>query len=156
MYSACKRLLVQVRLNKPYQQFVWQSSRKRVFCDFINFSDPIFFHLYFRGVLRYKLNSFLVVMALHCLIMTALEETEYIRIGVRDFAKSLWELKNIFFQKRVFNFIVESIISFISFSKGPWELNKTVFCYLQSENLIYLTRSKRIWPLKWKKKSLSF
>ena len=38
-------------------------------------------------------------MALHCLIMTDLEETEYIRIGLRDFAKSLRELKNIFFQK---------------------------------------------------------
>ena len=77
-------------------------------------------------------------MALHCLIMTALEETEY--IALRDFAKSLRELKNIFFQKKRFftsTFIVESIISFISFSKGPWKLNKTIFYDLQPKNLIY-------------------
>ena len=70
-------------------------------------------------------------------VWVACEETEYIRIELRDFAKSLRELKNIFFQKSVFNFIVESIILFISFSKGPWKLNKTIFYYLQPENLIY-------------------
>ena len=32
-------------------------------------------------------------MALHCLIMTALEETEYISIALRDFVKLLQELK---------------------------------------------------------------
>ena len=69
--------------------------------------------------------------------MTALGETEYIRIALLDFAKSLPVLKNIFFQKSVFTFIVESIIPFISFSKGPWELDKTTFFYLQPENLIY-------------------
>ena len=61
-------------------------------------------------------------------------------IVLRDFAKSLRELKNIFFQKKRFftsTFIVESIISFISFSKGPWKLNKTIFYYLQPKNLIY-------------------
>ena len=48
-----------------------------------------------------------------------LEETEHIRIALRDFAKSLRELKNIFLKNRFFTFIVESIVSFISFSKGP-------------------------------------
>ena len=41
-------------------------------------------------------------MELHCLIITALEETEYIRIALRDFAKSLRELK-IFSSKKVFS-----------------------------------------------------
>ena len=66
----------------------------KFFGDFINFSDLLLSALFSR-LLQYKLNSFLVVMALHCLIMTALEETEY--IALRDFAKSLRELKNIFF-----------------------------------------------------------
>ena len=38
--------------------------------------------------------------------MTALEETEYIQyIALRDFAKLLRELKNIFFQKSVFTLL---------------------------------------------------
>ena len=65
---------------------------RRFFGDFVNFSDPIF-SIFISRLLRYKLNSFLVVMALHCLIMTALEETEYIRIALGDFGKSLQELK---------------------------------------------------------------
>ena len=48
-------------------------------------------------------------MALHCLIMTALEETEY--IALRDFAKSLRELKNIFFQKSVFTLL--SLVNYL-------------------------------------------
>ena len=57
-------------------------------------------------------------------------------IVLRDFAKSLRKLKIFSFKKSVF-FIVESIISFISFSKGPWKLNKTIFYDLQPKNLIY-------------------
>ena len=82
---------------------------RRFLGDFINFSDPFFFSALFSRLLRYKLNSFLVVMALHCLIMTALEETEY--IALRDFAKSLRELKNIFFQKSVFTLL--SLVNYL-------------------------------------------
>ena len=90
MYSACRRLTNALFDKAPARQF---------FGDFINFSDPFFLSLFSR-LLRYKLNSVLVVMALHCLIMMNLEKTEY--IALRDFAKSLRELENIFFQKSVF------------------------------------------------------
>ena len=36
-------------------------------------------------------------------------------------------------------FIVESIISFISFSKGLWKLNKTIFYYLQPKRKVSCT-----------------
>ena len=50
-------------------------------------------------------------MALHCLIMTALEETEY--IALRDFAKSLRELKNIYFCRlRPADAIVSGLLSY--------------------------------------------
>ena len=103
-------------------------------------------------LLRYKLNSFLVVMALHCLIMTALEETEY--IALRDFAKSLRELKNIFFQKKRFHISFSSQSSHLSrFLKV---LENRIRQYFITYNLKtwFLTRSKQNWPLKWKKKSL--
>ena len=69
---------------------------RRFLGDFINFSDPFFFPALFSLFFRYKLNSFLVVMALHCLIMTALEETEC--IALRDFAKSV-QPKNLIFDQ---------------------------------------------------------
>ena len=77
----------------------------------LKFSDPFFVSSLFSRLLRYKLNSFLVVMALQCLIMTALEETEY--IALRDFAKSLRELKYIFFQKSVFTLL--SLVNYLVF-----------------------------------------
>ena len=42
-----------------------------------------------------------------------------------------------FYKESVFTSSIESIISFISFSKCPWELNKAIFYYLQPEHLIY-------------------
>ena len=66
--------------------------------------------------------------------MTALEETELLCFAISQ--NRCGNLKMFSFKKSVF-FIVESIISFISFSKGPWELNKTIFYYLQPKNLIY-------------------
>ena len=87
--------------------------------DFINFSDSFFFSSLFSRLLRYKLNSVLVVMALYCLIMTALEETEY--IALRDFAKSLRELKNIYFCRlRPADAIVSGLLSYddISLTEG--------------------------------------
>ena len=106
------RLLFQVRLNKPVPTVCLTKLPR---------------------LLRYKVTSFLVVMAL------LLNHDGFRRnwtIVLRDFAKSLRELKSIFFQKSVFTttFIVESIISF---SKGPWKLTKTIFYYLQPKNLIY-------------------
>ena len=134
MYSACRRLLFQVRLNKPYQRFVWQSFRETVFGDFINFSHPIFFIFIFEAfAIQTKF-----IFSCYGITLTALEETEYIGTALRDFAKSLRESKNFFFQRSVFTFVVKSIISFHSFSKGPWKLNKTIFYYLEAENLIYL------------------
>ena len=48
-------------------------------------------------------------MALHCLIITALEETEY--NALRDFAKLLRELKNMFFEKSVFKLL--SLVNYL-------------------------------------------
>ena len=72
--------------------------------------------------------------------MTALEETEYIRTALRDFAKLIAAgINHVYFlnKESAFTFSIESIISFISFSECPWELNKVIFYYLQPENLIY-------------------
>ena len=41
-----------------------EAPARRFFGDFINFSDPFLFSSLFSRFLRYKLNSFLVVMAL--------------------------------------------------------------------------------------------
>ena len=108
MYSAGRRLLFEVRLIYRTNG-LFDKAPARFFGDFINFSDPFFFSSLFSRLLRYKLNSFLVVMALHCIIMTSLEETEY--IALRDFAKSLRELKNIFFQKSVFTLL--SLVNYL-------------------------------------------
>ena len=43
MYSACRRLLFQVRLNKPYHSLFDKAPARRFLGDFINFSDPFFF-----------------------------------------------------------------------------------------------------------------
>ena len=51
-------------------------------------------------------------MALHCLIVTALEETEY--IALRDFAKLLRELKKYFLSKKRFHASVSSQLSRLS------------------------------------------
>ena len=68
--------------------------------------------------------------------MTALKETQYIRTALRDFAK--WKgIKFFFYKESAFTLSIESIISFISCFKCPWELNKEIFYYLQLENLIY-------------------
>ena len=85
---------------------------RRFLGGFINFSDPLFFSALFSRLLRYKLNSLLVVMALHCLIMTALEETEY--IALLDFAKSLRELKKYFLPKKHFHASFSSQLSRLS------------------------------------------
>ena len=122
----------------------------------LRFSDPIFFIFIFAAFAIQTKFSFScdgITVPNH----DGLEETEHIRIALRDFAKSLRELKNIFLKNRFFTFIVESIVSFISFSKGPWELNKTMcFITYSLKTWFIMTRSKQNWSLKWKKKSLLF
>ena len=88
------------------------SPARRFLGDFINFSDPFFFSALFSRLLRCKLNLFLVVTALHCLFMTALEETEY--IALRDFAKSLREFKKYFLPKKRFHASFSSQLSRLS------------------------------------------
>ena len=122
----------------------------------LRFSDPIFFIFIFAAFAIQTKFSF-SCDGITVLNHDGLEETEHIRIALRDFAKSLRELKNIFVQNRFFTFIVESIVSFISFSKGPWELNKTMcFITYSLKTWFIMTRSKQNWSLKWKKKSLLF
>ena len=52
------------------------------------------------------------MMALHCLIITAVEETE--RIALLDFAKSLLELKKYFLPKKHFHASFSSQLSRLS------------------------------------------
>ena len=131
------RLFFQVRLNKLVPTVCLTKLPGDGFLVILLIFPIHFFSSLFSRHLRYKLSSFLVVMAL------LLNHDGFGRnwtIVLRDFAKSLRKLKNIFFQKKRFftsTFIVDSIISFISFSKGRWKLNKTIFYDLQPKNLIY-------------------
>ena len=130
------RLLFQVRLKTRANGLFDKAPARRFFGDFINFSDPFFSSLFSR-LLRYKLNSFLVVMAL------LLNHDGFGRnwtIVLRDFAKSLRELKNIFFQKRRFHLHLHCRVNY-TYNLRTWFI---------------LTRSKQNWLLKWKKKSLLF
>ena len=95
-------------------------------------------------------------MALHCLIMTALEETEYISIALRDFVKLLQELK-IFSSKKAFLPSLSSQLSSLSrFLKVLENWVRQYFITYSLKTWFMLTRSKQNWPLKWKNKSLLF
>ena len=66
--------------------------------------------------------------------MKALEENELLCFAISQNRCGNYK---IFSSKKSVFVIVESIISFISFSKGPWKLNKTIFYDLQPKDLIY-------------------
>ena len=90
MYSACRRLTNALFDKAPARQF---------FGDFINFSDPFFFISIFAAF------AIQIKFSFSCDGITLLNHDEFGKteyIALRDFAKSLRELENIFFQKSVF------------------------------------------------------
>ena len=94
-------------------------------------------------------------MALHCLIMTALEKTEY--IALRDFAKLLRKLKKYFLPKERFHASFSSQLSRLSrFLKVLENWIRKYFITYNLKTWFILTRTKQNWPMKWKKKSLLF
>ena len=152
MHCPCRRLLFQVRLNKPYQRFVWQSSARRFYDYFINFRIQFFSSLFSR-LLLYKLNSFLVVMAL--LLNHDGFGRNWIYCASR-FHKIAAGIKKYFLPKKRFHASFSSQLSLLSrFLKV---LKNRIRQYFITYNLKtrFLTRSKQNWPLKWKKKSLLF
>ena len=72
----------------------------------LRFSDPIFFIFIF-AAFAIQTKFIFSCDGITVLNHDGLEETEHIRIALRDFAKSLRELKNIFLKNRFFTFIVE-------------------------------------------------
>ena len=74
------------------------------------------------GDINFVNLNFFVIFIFAAFAMTALEETEYIRTALRDFAKLIAAgIKHLFFfyKESAFTSSIESIISFISFSKCP-------------------------------------
>ena len=145
----CRRLLFQVRLNKPVPTVCFTKLPRDGFLVILLIFPIHFFFSSIFAAFAIQTKFIFSCDGITLLNHDGLEETEHIRIALRDFAKSLRELKNIFVQNRFFTFIVESIVSFISFSKGPWELNKTM-CFITYSLKIWfiMTRSKQNWPLR--------
>ena len=133
-----------------------KASARRFFGDFINFSDPFFFSSLISRLLRYKLNSFLVVLTL------LFNHDGFGRnwtILLRDFAKSLRELKNSVSSKKAFSrppSLSSQLSRLYRFLKVLEHWIRQYFITYNLRTWFILTRSKQNWPLKWKKKSLLF
>ena len=92
------------------------------------FSISLFFLIQLFSFFFLLCFFFFAIFIFAAFAMTALEETEYIRAALRDFAK-LTGINFFFYKESAFTFSVESIVSF---------------------------SKKQNWPLQWKNKSLLF
>ena len=155
MYCPCRRLLFQVRLNKPYQRFVWQSSRETFFGDFIDFSDPFFFFSIFAAfVIETK-------FIFSCDGISLLNHDGfgrnwmYCALRFRKVAAGI--IKHFLPKKRFHASFSDQLSRLSRFLKvlEIWIRQYFIFTY-NLKTWFILTRSKQNWPLKWKKKSLLF